>query len=70
VEKPEDVVKTGDVIPVKVLAVDQLAQRMSLSLKEAQRDRGRKAQTREQAEDNNGGGVTIGELVGDLFEER
>lgn len=69
VEKPEDVLKAGDVVPVKVLAVDQLAQRMSLSVKEAQKERGRKAQAREQAESNNGG-VTIGELVGDLFEER
>lgn len=71
VEKPEDVVQVGDVIPVKVLAVDQLAQRMSLSLKQAQKDAGRKTVSRNGAETgNNGGGVTIGELVGNIFEER
>ncbi|MGB9885950.1 MAG: bifunctional 4-hydroxy-3-methylbut-2-enyl diphosphate reductase/30S ribosomal protein S1 [Moorellales bacterium] len=68
VEKPEEVVKVGDVIPVKVLAVDQTAQRMSLSLKQAQRETSRRPAAREEAETNSGG-VTIGELVGNLFEE-
>lgn len=35
VEKTEDVVSVGDVIPVKILSVDPEAQRMSLSLRQA-----------------------------------
>lgn len=78
VEKPEDVVKVGDIIPVKVLAVDQLAQRMSLSLKEADPERGRKTLREDYRDDayeetsssGNSGNVTIGDLVGKLFEEQ
>jgi 4-hydroxy-3-methylbut-2-enyl diphosphate reductase len=68
VDKPEDVVKVGDVIPVKVLAVDQAAQRISLSLKQAQREIARRSEEKEDSKAE--GGVTIGELVGNLFESR
>lgn len=77
VEKTEDVVSPGDVIPVKVLSVDGRAQRMSLSLRQAQGHGGRVERRQnspapepraEQAEDTSG--VKLGDLFGDLFEER
>ncbi|NLO89723.1 MAG: bifunctional 4-hydroxy-3-methylbut-2-enyl diphosphate reductase/30S ribosomal protein S1 [Clostridia bacterium] len=43
VEKTEDVVSIGDKIPVKVLSVDSEAQRMSLSLRQALREKERAA---------------------------
>ncbi|MCG0278011.1 MAG: bifunctional 4-hydroxy-3-methylbut-2-enyl diphosphate reductase/30S ribosomal protein S1 [Thermanaeromonas sp.] len=68
VEKPEEVVSVGQVIPVKVLKVDQEAQRMSLSLRQALRDQTKNysaSSTREPSEE--GSGVKLGELFGDLF---
>jgi len=74
VEKTEDVVQVGDVIPVKVLSVDQNAQRMSLSLKEARNNNSnrkpKKANEKPaQSTTNEGSGVTLGDLFGDLFED-
>ncbi|WXJ87355.1 4-hydroxy-3-methylbut-2-enyl diphosphate reductase [Moorella humiferrea] len=71
VEKPEDVVKVGDVIPVKVLGVDQEAQRMSLSLRQALRDRAKKQpkQAEKSPEPQEESGVKLGDLFGELFEE-
>ena len=43
VEKTEDVVSVGDKIPVKVLSVDSEAQRMSLSLRQALKEKERAA---------------------------
>lgn len=67
VARPEDVVKVGDVIPVKVLSVDGKSQRMSLSLREA-----RKAEAREAREpvvtETSETGIKLGDLFGDLFE--
>lgn len=68
VEKPEDVVSVGERIPVKVLKVDQQAQRMSLSLREALRDKKRQ-EAQERAAEADVAGVRIGELFGDLFED-
>lgn len=70
VDKPEDVVSIGDIIPVKVLGVDQQAQRMSLSLRQAIREKNRKqAKPAEKpAENQNESGVKLGDLFGDLFE--
>lgn len=71
VDKPEDVVSVGDIVPVKVLGVDQQAQRMSLSLRQAIREKNRKqAKPAEKpAENQNESGVKLGDLFGDLFEE-
>lgn len=71
VEKPEDVVKVGDVIPVKVLGVDQEAQRMSLSLRQALRDRTKRQprQAEKNPEPQEESGVKLGDLFGELFEE-
>ncbi|MBC7324734.1 MAG: 30S ribosomal protein S1, partial [Moorella sp. (in: Bacteria)] len=71
VEKPEDVVNIGDIIPVKVLGVDQEAQRMSLSLRQAIRDKAKKPtkQAEKQQEKPEESGVKLGDLFGELFEE-
>lgn len=70
VEKPEDVVSIGQTIPVKVLKVDQEAQRMSLSLRQALRDK-RKQENPKPAgtypEEDSESGVKLGDLFGDLF---
>jgi 4-hydroxy-3-methylbut-2-enyl diphosphate reductase len=71
VEKPEDVVNVGEVIPVKILGVDQEAQRMSLSLRQALRDRAKKQskQVDKTQENQEESGVKLGDLFGELFEE-
>lgn len=76
VAKTEDVVSVGDVVSVKVLSVDSKAQRMSLSLREAGRALPEKATEEREAAMNtpanhntNEGGVRLGELFGDLFEQ-
>ncbi|MHB1421362.1 MAG: bifunctional 4-hydroxy-3-methylbut-2-enyl diphosphate reductase/30S ribosomal protein S1 [Bacillota bacterium] len=75
VAKTEDVVAVGDIIPVKVLSVDQEGQRMSLSLKEARAEEHPRVQHQEEyyeqnVEDEGGSGVTLGDLFGDLFEDQ
>ncbi len=76
VAKPEDVVSVGEVIPVKILSVDDKAQRMSLSLREArgkntgeQDEKDKEKET--QPEDNKAAetGVKLGDLFSELFEE-
>jgi ribosomal protein S1 len=58
VARPQDVVQIGQQVNVKVLKVDAVQRRISLSLKEAEG----KAPTPRQG---GGGGATIGDLVGD-----
>ncbi|GFN23465.1 bifunctional 4-hydroxy-3-methylbut-2-enyl diphosphate reductase/30S ribosomal protein S1 [Thermanaeromonas sp. C210] len=71
VEKPEEVVRIGQTIPVKVLKVDQEAQRMSLSLRQALREKRRqenpKPAGKRQEEGGGETGVKLGDLFGDLF---
>lgn len=62
VAKTEDVVSVGQVIPVKVLAVDQENQRMSLSLREAAGSQKQEAQGNHKAEVMETGQVKLGEL--------
>jgi len=74
VERCEEVVQPGDVIPVKVLGVDPEAQRMSLSLRQALKEKSKRenrqpARREEEEETNSGATVTLGELFGDLLEE-
>ncbi len=72
VEKTEDAVKPGDEVEVKVLGVDQDAQRMSLSIKEtkprpqrqAPKQKGEPAAPKAAQEDESG--VKIRDLVGDI----
>ncbi|MHB1127197.1 MAG: bifunctional 4-hydroxy-3-methylbut-2-enyl diphosphate reductase/30S ribosomal protein S1 [Bacillota bacterium] len=73
VAKTEDVLTVGEIIPVKVLSVDQLAQRMSLSLKEARPQEPKIQQPvehQERTETGESSGVTLGDLFGDLFEDK
>lgn len=71
VEKPEDVVAVGDMVPVKVLGVDQEAQRMSLSIRQANRAKEKRIskQANNISEVNSESGPKLGDLFGDLFEE-
>ncbi|MDN5344010.1 MAG: small subunit ribosomal protein ispH, lytB [Clostridia bacterium] len=73
VEKTEDVVSVGEIIPVKVLGVDQEAQRMSLSLRQALRDKDKNKKqhrpTEKPQESHDESGVKLGDLFGDLFED-
>lgn len=79
VEKTEDVVSVGDIIPVKILSVDPEAQRMSLSLRQA-KEKEKKHEEKEKVKppkkkehkehteqasytENNEGGITIGDLI-------
>jgi len=73
VERPEEVVSIGQTIPVKVLKVDQEAQRMSLSLRQALREKRRQENPRpggrrqEEGGGETGTGVKLGDLFGDIF---
>ena len=77
VEKTEDVVSVGDELQVKVLSVDPQAQRMSLSLRQAKEKEKKKepkqpkktepAQETEYKNEEDSGGIKIGDLVGDIF---
>lgn len=69
VEKTEDVVSVGDIIPVKVLNVDQKAHRMSLSLKEARKAERPQPPKQEPVREEENTGVKLGDLFGELFEE-
>ncbi|WP_028309540.1 bifunctional 4-hydroxy-3-methylbut-2-enyl diphosphate reductase/30S ribosomal protein S1 [Desulfitibacter alkalitolerans] len=71
VEKTEDVLSVGDEVEVKVLSVDTEAQRMSLSIKDAQPKKPapqkKKEERKEEYVTTNDGGFTIGDLYGDLL---
>ncbi|MGI6226056.1 MAG: bifunctional 4-hydroxy-3-methylbut-2-enyl diphosphate reductase/30S ribosomal protein S1 [Peptococcales bacterium] len=73
VEKPEDVVNVGQEVEAKVLEVDTEKKRMSLSIKEAttRPEKERKETRTETApvEHVEPSGVTIGDVVGDIFNE-
>ncbi|WP_018085168.1 bifunctional 4-hydroxy-3-methylbut-2-enyl diphosphate reductase/30S ribosomal protein S1 [Desulfurispora thermophila] len=81
VEKPEDVVQEGEEVNVKVLDVNPEEKRIRLSIREVVREQekrqpAREAQAGKQAESQveqpaeqaEQGNVTIGEIVGDIFE--
>ncbi|NLK01329.1 MAG: bifunctional 4-hydroxy-3-methylbut-2-enyl diphosphate reductase/30S ribosomal protein S1 [Clostridia bacterium] len=89
VEKTEDVVSIGEIIPVKILSVDPGAQRMSLSLRQARQPKvkevkeerkektqkpvtkrePKKAKSEPIETEDEGSGIKIGDLVGDVFDE-
>ena len=81
VEKTEDVVSVGDIIQVKVLSVDPVAQRMSLSIRQTketekkheEKERERPAKKKEFVDQHSyteeDSGITIGDLINrDIFE--
>jgi 4-hydroxy-3-methylbut-2-enyl diphosphate reductase len=78
VETPDEVVREGEEIKVKVLSVDKEEKRIRLSIREVNREKGRtgarenhnKKEQESPAPVSDGGTVTIGEVVGDIFEDR
>lgn len=75
VATPDEVVREGEEIDVKVLSVDPEEKRIRLSIREVNREP-RKPQPREAAPKqpespaSDGGTVTIGEMVGDIFDDK
>nr|WP_227766153.1 bifunctional 4-hydroxy-3-methylbut-2-enyl diphosphate reductase/30S ribosomal protein S1 [Zhaonella formicivorans] len=71
VAKVEDVVHVGDTVKVKILNIDQNAQKISLSVKEAE---GAKKETPKEEPatqyQSSEANVTLGDVFGDLFGER
>ncbi len=74
VEKPDDVVKEGQEVAVKVLSMDSKEKRIRLSIREAEREKGprptKAAEEPKIHEAGEGGNVTIGDLVGDIFDQK
>jgi 4-hydroxy-3-methylbut-2-enyl diphosphate reductase len=74
VEKPSDVLTEGQTVQVKVISLRQEQRRIGLSIKEVEdeaRPEGSAAANRAKAkqEEPQGGGATIGELVGDILKQ-
>ncbi|WP_066640036.1 bifunctional 4-hydroxy-3-methylbut-2-enyl diphosphate reductase/30S ribosomal protein S1 [Desulfolucanica intricata] len=71
VEKPEDVVSEGETVNVKVLSVSRDEKRIRLSIKEVakkeKKEKEEKTYQNYEVKNQNSGEVTIGDLVGDLF---
>lgn len=75
VATPDEVVQEGEEIRVKVLSVDSKEKRIRLSIREVNREKGRNNYKEYQAKKqetptSDGGTVTIGEMVGDIFDEK
>ncbi|MGI6362495.1 MAG: bifunctional 4-hydroxy-3-methylbut-2-enyl diphosphate reductase/30S ribosomal protein S1 [Bacillota bacterium] len=68
VDKPSDVLSTGQIVKVHILDIDVHAKRVSLSMREAARS-GRRA-FREEAPQDTSIGATIGERLGNLFDDQ
>lgn len=73
VATPQEVVKPGDEVEVKVLSVDPEAKRVSLSIKQAKPEPKKEAPkpqapTPSPVEEPGNNGYTIGDMVGDIFE--
>lgn len=68
VDKPSDVLTTGQMVKVHILDIDVHAKRVSLSMREAARS-GRRA-FREEVPQDTSIGATIGERLGNLFEDQ
>ncbi|WP_047152645.1 30S ribosomal protein S1 [Aneurinibacillus tyrosinisolvens] len=71
---PDEVLKEGEEVNVKILDINVQEERMSLSIREAQEEKQKKETKKEianyQANDNDGGmGVTIGDRMGDLLKK-
>lgn len=72
VATPDEVVQEGEEVEVKVLNVDRAEKRIRLSIREVNRERergSRRAKEPGYQHSSDGASVTIGEVVGDLFEK-
>ncbi|KJS02977.1 MAG: 4-hydroxy-3-methylbut-2-enyl diphosphate reductase [Peptococcaceae bacterium BRH_c4a] len=75
IAKPDEVVSEGQEIPVKVLSVDPVEKRIRLSIREVQKAPReprvpRPAESQKSEQQNDGGNVTIGDLVGNIFDTK
>jgi len=77
VATPDEVVQEGEEIRVKVLSVASDEKRIRLSIREVDREKPSKSGSKEHqprkqeaSSSNDGGTVTIGDLVGDIFENQ
>lgn len=74
IEKPDEVVNEGEEVTVKVLSVDPEEKRIRLSIREVQKSREprppKAQETKKTEEPDEGGNVTIGELVGNIFDQK
>ncbi len=72
--KPDEVVKEGQEVDVKILSVDPKDKRIRLSIREVDGERGPRPPKAPEApkmhEAGEGGNVTIGDLVGDIFDKK
>jgi len=70
VAEASEVVQVGEKVRVKVLDVNEKDRRISLSIKEAAEEKAREEFTNYQEEADTASGITIGEVLGDLLEEK
>ncbi|KJS17001.1 MAG: 4-hydroxy-3-methylbut-2-enyl diphosphate reductase [Peptococcaceae bacterium BRH_c4b] len=74
VVKPDEVVQEGEEVKVKVLSVDKQEKRIRLSIREVNREREprqpREFTQNKVQESGDGGNLTIGDLVGDIFDDK
>jgi 4-hydroxy-3-methylbut-2-enyl diphosphate reductase len=69
VASADEVVREGEEVEVKVLSVEPGEKRIRLSIREAKRETRRPENPQPGTQENNGN-VTIGEMVGDIFENK
>jgi len=69
VASADEVVREGEEVEVKVLSVEPGEKRIRLSIREAKRETRRPENLQPGPKENNGN-VTIGEMVGDIFEDK
>lgn len=75
IAKPDEVVSEGQEVTVKVLSVDPEEKRIRLSIREVQKApreprAPRAAESQKPEQQNDGGNVTIGDLVGNIFDKK
>lgn len=64
---PEDVLKVGESVKVKIMDINSKDRRMSLSIKEALDEENKKEY---KSQNKNNGSITIGDMVGDMLEKK
>jgi 4-hydroxy-3-methylbut-2-enyl diphosphate reductase len=73
VKKPEDVVSVGEVVEAKVIDIRSEERRMILSMRQMHQEKERREyesyQTSNRFESGGGGGMTLGDLIGDKLQE-
>lgn len=69
IASPQDALEVGQEVKVKILEVNEAEKRISLSIREAESDTGRREieEYVEKHQSNQGTGVTLGDMFGDLF---